>query len=603
MSALLRTRFDSFGELIEFGVKTDTHPAGVQVFMYYWVSLFGEQNWMVKLPFIAMGVGAIYYSYKLAACWFNETVALTSSAFLAVLQFTVMYSQIARPYISGLFLIMGFTYYATKLLESKTTSKKYLFLTIIFGALCAYNHHFSLLLAGLIGTGFLIISPYRKTMLIVAGGIAILYLPHIGIFINQLSRGGVGEWLGPPTWDFGWQFLKYAFHYSYVLLGLIILVICIPIFLKKQSSPTPKKWLIFSISLVLIYFAVGFFYSLWKNPIIQFSMLLYVFPFLLFALFSFLPKLEYKYNLILVFMVLLIGTYSLTSERNHYYTFYHTRYFQMIEDMEETPQGQTDYILTNIPEFVSFYKEHTGMEENFEYGLFDKDTSSILHFQQLLANCNRDQLMLGLLEQTPKEILTLSLEKYPFVTKKAEYHGAATYWLSKTGNQTQVLSYYDSKINYSNQAQSKVTINNVNSLWNDSTFFFNCNHLEYGFGIEMPITNLVQHKYDLISVNSILRIENPNSEVFLVLEFWSDDVQIGWQAASSLQTIIDTSGNYILNTVVDLNAMKATIDQDIRLKSFIWNPSKSDIEIKDIQLEIIEGNRNKYCLYDPIYRY
>ena len=33
-SAIFRTQFATFGELIEKGVKIDTHPAGVQVFLF-----------------------------------------------------------------------------------------------------------------------------------------------------------------------------------------------------------------------------------------------------------------------------------------------------------------------------------------------------------------------------------------------------------------------------------------------------------------------------------------------------------------------------------------------------------------------------------------
>ncbi|MFT5602049.1 MAG: hypothetical protein ACI9N1_002299 [Flavobacteriales bacterium] len=600
MSALLRTRFDSLGELIELGVKTDTHPPGVQVFMYYWISVFGEQNWIVKLPFIAMGVGAIYYSYKLATFWFNETTALVSSSFLAVLQFTVMYSQIARPYISGLFLIMAFTYYASKLLESKTLHKKNLIYTILFGALSAYNHHFSLLLIGLIGVGFLIISPYRKSMLIAGGGIFILYIPNIGIFINQLSRGGVGEWLGPPTWDFGWLFLKYAFHYSYLVLGLILILIATPFLLKKKNTEFSKKWFWFSLLITLAYFCIGFFYSIYKNPIIQFSMLLYVFPFILFALFSAMPKLENKHNFITVLTVLIVGTSSLIFERNHYYTFYHTRYFQMIEDMQETSGGKTDFILTNIPEFIEFHKEHTSMVDIAEYDLFDKDTSSIIHFQQLLDHCKQDKLMLGLLEQTPKEILTLSLEKYPFVIKKAEYHGAATYWLSKIGNENQMLSYYSQNVNFQTKDQLTQIINNIDSLWDNTNKLYDCINQEFGFGVELELRNLIKHPYDLVSVTSTIKLDNLNEEVFLVMEYWTNDTQIAWQASSSLKNQIDNNGYCLLSSVIDRNLVKAAMKQKLKVKSFIWNPSKGSVQVVDLNLHLIEGNRNKYSLYDPI---
>ena len=38
-SALFRTQFNSFSELIDKGIKIDGHPAGVQMFLYFWVKI------------------------------------------------------------------------------------------------------------------------------------------------------------------------------------------------------------------------------------------------------------------------------------------------------------------------------------------------------------------------------------------------------------------------------------------------------------------------------------------------------------------------------------------------------------------------------------
>ena len=48
-SALSRTNFNSFSELIDQGVKVDGHPAGIQVFLYYWTKLAGKSEVWVKL--------------------------------------------------------------------------------------------------------------------------------------------------------------------------------------------------------------------------------------------------------------------------------------------------------------------------------------------------------------------------------------------------------------------------------------------------------------------------------------------------------------------------------------------------------------------------
>ncbi|MFT7157906.1 MAG: hypothetical protein ACI8Q1_002930, partial [Parvicella sp.] len=312
------------------------------------------------------------------------------------------------------------------------------------------------------------------------------------------------------------------------------------------------------------------------------------------------PKLENKHNFIIVLTVLIVGTSSLIFERNHYYTFYHTRYFQMIEDMQETSGGKTDFILTNIPEFIEFYKEHTSMVDIAEYDLFDKDTSSIIHFQQLLDDCKQDKLMLGLLEQTPKEILTLSLEKYPFVIKKAEYHGAATYWLSKIGNENQRLSYYSQNVNFQTKDQVTQIINNIDSLWDNTNKLYDCINQEFGFGVELELRNLIKHPYDLVSVTSTIKLDNLNEEVFLVMEYWSNDTQIAWQASSSLKNQIDNNGYCLLSSVIDRNLVKSAMKQKLKVKSFIWNPSKGSVQVVDLNLHLIEGNRNKYSLYDPI---
>ena len=51
LSALSRVRFDSFAQLVRDGFYVDGHPGGIQVFLFYWVKLFGMSEWAVRLPF------------------------------------------------------------------------------------------------------------------------------------------------------------------------------------------------------------------------------------------------------------------------------------------------------------------------------------------------------------------------------------------------------------------------------------------------------------------------------------------------------------------------------------------------------------------------
>ena len=67
LSAIIRVRFDNIAELIQEGVKTsDTHPAGVQFFLWLWCKLFGTSAVVVRLPFVLMGIGCIPLAYNIA---------------------------------------------------------------------------------------------------------------------------------------------------------------------------------------------------------------------------------------------------------------------------------------------------------------------------------------------------------------------------------------------------------------------------------------------------------------------------------------------------------------------------------------------------------
>ncbi len=216
MSALKRTGFSSFSDLIHQGVKIDAHPPLIQVFLNYWVAIFGRVEWIVKLPFVLVGIASIGLTYSIGRKWFNESVGLIAASFLAVLQFPVMYSLIARPYISGMFLLLMMVYFWSKLIQdSKAKYWKNWSLTLLFSMLCAYNHHFSLLAAGIIGFTGLFLIPRKEilkySLLLPAG--FLLFLPNLSIFMYQLNIGGVGH---------GWDHLRLRLFWIFYNMFFII---------------------------------------------------------------------------------------------------------------------------------------------------------------------------------------------------------------------------------------------------------------------------------------------------------------------------------------------------------------------------------------------
>lgn len=228
LSAWRRTQVSDFYYLIEQGVKPDGHPALLQFFLYHWFAWAQQEEWLVRLPFVLMALGGIYYAFLLAKHIFSYPTAILTLAFLAVHQFFIFYSQLARPYATGLLFTMGFAYHYMRI--SERPNKIDVLFSILFLTLSAYNHYMNLLTVVIFGIVFFPLKRYRWT-LAVAGISVLLFLPHLPITLNQLSLGGL-EWLGKPPLSFLGSFLAYLLHFSWIQACLVLLIIFLPLLRK-----------------------------------------------------------------------------------------------------------------------------------------------------------------------------------------------------------------------------------------------------------------------------------------------------------------------------------------------------------------------------------
>lgn len=164
-----------------------------------------------------MGIASVMLVYVIARRWYGEWPALLPTAMLAVTQFTVYYSVIARPYIAGLFLMLCMLYCWTRILLDKEYKLHWLALLALSAAGCAYTHYFCMLSAFLLGLAGLLFVDRQHWWhyLLACIGAVLLFLPHWGITSHQLfdlqGIGGAGGWLGKPTPSFLPSFLSFRF--------------------------------------------------------------------------------------------------------------------------------------------------------------------------------------------------------------------------------------------------------------------------------------------------------------------------------------------------------------------------------------------------------
>ncbi len=376
-------------------------------------------------------------------------------------------------------------------------------------------------------------------------------------------------------------------------IGVLIYLLGIKNF--KKTDFVIQKWLISGLWFFSV-FLIGYFYSVYVNPVLQFSMLLFLFPFLLFFIFGWVSKLESQWNGVVVVLILSLGTFSLSVERNHFKVFEQNRYFQMKSDAMDLANNDTEIIFLNYIDII----EHS-YPEKFEFTnnmmLWESHKNTLLEIDATIKNSTKKQIIIGYLEQMPKEILTIAQAYFPYVQEQRCYHGATTYLFSKekTGSELDIAYFHNS---FSEKSISNF-MNYNESNYNNGKYI---DSNEWSLGQALPLSGLIEHKYDIIVVKAKIKLSDNSTPVTLVGNVVGKDKEksIFWAGQSTNDFYVDEYGNVTLQLAIDYNTISNELLEDCEISTYIWNQGQQKIEIKDISFEIWRGNRNKYMLFEKI---
>jgi hypothetical protein len=598
LSGLLRTRFDSFGELIAKGVKVDGHPAFVQVFLYYWTKMFGTSEWIVKLPFILSGVGGVYFGYKIGKRWSNVTVGLIVAAILATSQYPIMYSQIARPYTSGFFFTLLFAYHWGEIVFFKNYARKHLVWFPFAAALCAYNHHFSMLTAGLFGL-FGIAYTYKdflwKYLLLCLAAI-LLYTPHFSILSAQLKMGGLSGWLGKPEPAFLSHYIYYIFQFSLAAVILYCLIICGTFLFGKSQNRSYKRILFSGILFFSVYFT-GYFYSIKVAPVLQTSVLIFAYPFLLLFLFGWAKEQSKRMNLIMVLAIVLLNCFVLIFQRQHYTVFYKTPFkhlFTGIDMVYKTgPKPGFTLIFSDEPK-TRFYVEK-GELHIPEPHLFitvpeftEKDLEILLE-----KKSGYDCFYLAATSSLPPTYRAIILQKYPHIIWQKNYFSASTLLLEKGKPSEKPIA---------DIAKNKSLFNGYNpGKWINEAYHFEKDE-EWGPGYSKPLDELIKRPSDLVDVVVKLKLSDLNQDPLLVLNIQSNDSIIQYCSSSVSKHTINLKDSTVtlVQSIKFIDSKYQKFEKPF-LNTYVWNRDKKPLKILSFQVIYRKDNPLTYGLYEPIF--
>jgi hypothetical protein len=606
-SAIIRTRFTDFHELIEKGVMIDGHPAGVQVLLFYMIRVFGESEAVIKTPFILFGLLSVWMTYVIGKKWFSATTGLVAAAFLSFLQFPVMYSQVARPYASGLFLVLLMVNFWTNFIFYP--NRRYYFNLAGFAisaALCGYDHHFCMLFAVMTGvTGLFFVKGRRLSNYIAACALAIvLYLPHLPVLFHQLSIGGVEGWLQKPRFDFLLDHLRYVFHFSVFVYLLVLLLVALSLFMDRRKPAFGSKFTLISAIWFLVPYIVGFLYSRYQSSVLQHSVLIFSFPFLLFLLFGLFKTTRVSHQAMLVILVGLTLIPSLIFERHHYSLFYLNPYREIVREAKKAADslGKRDcrVLLDTKKEINPYYlgkKEFKSL--SFTYLEQTGGKSGLVEF---LDSIDANYLAFGALSSTAWENYALIQAKFPWLIQHVTYCGGDFYIFSRNRPKTTINEYFsESENTFESALPDWIAINEQRCL--DSLpitglkSYYGDTLTEYSPTFSKGLRDMIRNRDDVIDISVDLRLPAIFPGAWMVATVTSGEKTIYWTSAAVNEFVKPGSQGraYISLRLSDIEMRHHAL----RFTTYLWNPLKLPYVMDNFNVRVRSGNPVIYGLFNP----
>lgn len=581
LSVEARLHYTTFSQLIQEGVLCEGHPAGVQVFIWYWSKLVGYSELALRLPFLILGILCIPLAYKVAAKWFNENVGLFVAAYFATSQYIIFHSVIIRPYIPGLFFSLCMLWYWSKLLFDSDYRWKNIIFTGLFGALCAYTHQFSMFFAFLLGLAGLVIinKKYFWKYLIACLFAVVLYIPHIHILIKQIQMGGVGGpggWLGKPTPEFFILYPKYVFHFSRYVY--IIIAFIIGFYAIKNISLLKSLWKkqLLALMLFLIPLLTAYFYSIYVNPVLQFNILIFSFPFLLLFLFSMIDAKPgiFKKGLLLLMMVAM--SYSLIYQRKHY-ELMKNQWFELSAKQaiacKKTYGEQNVSIMLRMEKpFLHYYERK--YNETIKNLVYVETPFTDKTFYALVDQQQSDYVLAGGLSDMQ---LLMIKEKYPYLLYCKKCFTTEILLFSKHPSQ-QI-------INYTPIYNSNISFDSIGNIAKE----------EYVLIDEFPFLKINDSRFTLLTVAVEYINEDTNANLSLIMETYFKKQLVDWRPieTKSINRNVNEKQFLYIPLRYELLFKNSRKMKDVYVKIYLRNPDKTRA-IKPLNASITAYKDNEF---------
>ncbi|MBL0036509.1 MAG: glycosyltransferase family 39 protein [Flavobacteriales bacterium] len=598
LSALIRL-YPTLSETLAKGVVgVDTHPPGVQVFLWAWTSIGDQSEAWVKAPFIGASLLALVFLYRMAVRLTDTSVALIMIAVLATLQYTVLYGQLARPYAFGLLTTACM---ADSLLRYRDGGSRLALIAFSLAAAASgYVHHLALLQALLIGIAVLwLVAPaQRKAYLLASMGAVALYLPNVFLLLKQFAWKGLDEWLAKPSLGWFVTHARFITHWSWafgLLLGALVVWALVRGFRNKTFS---KELLVLAVCWGLLPYLITYAYSVWRAPVLQHSVVLFAFPYVLLLLLSGLRGLAFPRTATLAGLVVLVSVSTLIGVRKHFAVAYHSRYEAITKGIL---QANRDGIpaLSDAPEHVlRFYFDRWGTTNELRKhcDLTGLDAAQVA---AVLDSLKAERAFLGITLQAPIDRLAQVQQRFPFLLERHDMAEGQTFVLGARPAQGSLNDITFSSILGPQAVEgSGWTVDASIPLVQDTTgpAYARVRRWDLGgreFGIERSgsLDSLAPVGTEVLEAH--VELDGPTAtSVVMVLEVKRGDGTLLY----STSPITAANARIATLSLAEISGSRSSLV----VKTYLWNPEKAQLRVASVDLRVRTGNAVQYAMLGPV---
>ncbi len=604
ISALVRVDFPTMDDAISKGVwDVDTHPPGTHVFLWVWTQLFGFGDGAVKAPFMVMSVVALVYLYRFAHAWAGGSVALILTALLGTMQYTVMYGQIARPYAMGLFTTALLADQLTRFIG--TGRRLNLIVMAIAAVLSAYTHHFGLMLAAFMcGTGFFLVdTTRRKPYLIAMSAAVVCYLPNLPLFFAQLGWKGLDEWLAAPTARWAMDYAWWIAHCSTLFAALLFLMLISAVILRIRYRDV--HWPMWAISLVwgLFPLIIGYGYSVLRSPVLQYSVVIFSFPYLLVGALAGLRHLRPTHGIAVSGIAACVSVFTLVHDRQHYAVFNKSKYEAIVRGTIEAERAGALAVVDMPPEVMGFYRKlwcvapTSAPFVNLRYR-----PASVL--DSALQASEAVMVFYGQTTQAEPENVAKVQARFPFLIDRQDRYEGQTFNFSARPHGVAIHDFGAERSKSPDvlegsgwEVDASIPVVADTSGYMPLRRWDFTGH-EFGALFEGPLHELVQGDNDVVEVEADIAYLDPASDLVLVIELTDGDSTRFYRHAAARDALRLKENRSL---IVGVKLADIPGDREaLRLRAYLHNPSRRGVLVDGLALRVREGDPVLYGLFRPI---